>query len=783
MHRWMCVFVAIGLLVVAGETRSETTVDNTGKNKVKKADDPEILLEEFEIDEKNVVIAATKTKKTLQETAQIVTVITAKDIAERGFRTVNQALMTIPGFHGDRKELNGWQYESFSRGVPRGLLVLLNGINVTDPSRNNFILDYKIPIEIIKRIEVVSGPGGVLWGSNALLGIVNIITKDAEDVKDWVELHFGYGDGPGLLRTFRAAALFGHSWFNKKLKLFTAVTFYSTKGPRLWVDAQKLIGVTPPPSNEGLTLYLPLENRTLNHHRSWWLNWTGRLTYGPVSAEWMVPFEREYREISTGGGLLSADYRGFDPLTGRVPYVTSTGARDLTSKSDDRTMVFNVRYKDRFLHNKLGVNITAFYVNWRGAEDPFGSFVHTPILTEGLFSIFSTNRIHRIGGTVDMDVWLPANNHLIFGGEVFYEELRGVNTTSFEPQRVETNPASPTISSCPAPYEYNPGRDALLPCSITQPLVFDTSRIIGALFVTNEWKPLPVLSLNLGGRIQLSNTYAPKFLWSGAAVWNIWQKIFLKFNYAQGFRPPSFQSTHVNSGVVNGISLQGNPKLNVEESQAIEVALSGVFLQNVGPVRDLFIRVNYAYTLLTDLITRPRGAFVNAGDRRIHTAEVHFRMRFKGDHQFWIGYYFVDVHDSDTGPVRNIANHILNGGFSVHLYKRYVQLTATITVRGAMEDANKYPYTGVNSALIPGSLDAEVLAADVTVDKIPLLVLLNAGIRVKNIWKHHLEFNAFVYNALDRRYTDPDFDFDQRSFSRPYPKATVGFMVNTVFRY
>ena len=38
-------------------------------------------------------------------------------------------------------------------------------------------------METIKRVEMITGPGGVLWGSNSLLGILNVITKDAEDVE------------------------------------------------------------------------------------------------------------------------------------------------------------------------------------------------------------------------------------------------------------------------------------------------------------------------------------------------------------------------------------------------------------------------------------------------------------------------------------------------------------------------------------------------------------------------------------------------------------------------
>ena len=66
------------------------------------------------------------------------------------------------------------------------------------------------PMELIKRVEMITGPGGVLWGSNSLLGILNLITKDAEDV-DGVEMGATVGDGPGDQMMARAYAMVGKS--------------------------------------------------------------------------------------------------------------------------------------------------------------------------------------------------------------------------------------------------------------------------------------------------------------------------------------------------------------------------------------------------------------------------------------------------------------------------------------------------------------------------------------------------------------------------------------------
>ena len=752
--------------------------------KVKKeSESPTILLEEFELDERNVVMAATKTKKTIQESPSIITVITAAQIREQGHRTVNDILRTIPGFEGDRWELNRWFQESFSRGTFRGLLILINGVNVVDPVRNNLVLDFKIPVEMIKRIEVVSGPGGVLWGSNSLVGVVNIITKTGADVKNWVEGQVSFGDG-AWHQYLQGSVLFGHVWKLGKYKLdvFTNISYRSFKGIKLTQDAQKLIGSLPPPSNEIATIYDPRPGSTIRHRRSWFVNWNGTVKYGPFSLEWMVPFEKEYREFSAGGSVLSLDYSKYPTIT---PITADPTKKDITNAGSDRVMYFAARYKDRFWASKFGINVTAFYVNWDLDEDPFGSFAYSSLVPAGIYSKFTTHRVDRVGITVDMDIVLPANNHLIFGGEFFRESLNNVTTTAYEPNKYEQDPKTPTLQNgCTPPYEYRPSADPVRPCNVTQPLIFDTNRLIGALFVTDEWKPISQLALNLGGRLQVSNTYSPAFLVSGGFVWNIWEKTYLKFNYAQGFRPPQFQATNVNSKAVNGITFSANPDLQVEKSQAWEVAINGKFFEHKGIIRGWYIRANYSYTLLSNLIGRSGGGqFINSGDRRIHSVEFLTRLRFRGSHEISLGYYFVNVEDSELGPIRQIANHILNASLKVNLWKKYLQLNLIATWRGAMEDRNRLVNTGTSSAYLPGNLDTQSLSSDITVDKINSVLLLRAGIRVRNFWKNHMEINAYFYNILNRKYADADFDFDSRVFARPYPKPTWSFLVQTVFRY
>ena len=61
-----------------------------------------VMLEEFAVDERDVVLAAARTRTTIQEAPGLITVVTAREIAERGHRTVSEVLSSVPGFEGHR---------------------------------------------------------------------------------------------------------------------------------------------------------------------------------------------------------------------------------------------------------------------------------------------------------------------------------------------------------------------------------------------------------------------------------------------------------------------------------------------------------------------------------------------------------------------------------------------------------------------------------------------------------------------------------------------------------
>lgn len=120
------------------------------------------------------------------EAAAAVSVITQEDIRRAGVTSLPEALRLAPGVEVARIDANKWaiSIRGFHSLFANKLLVLLDGRSVYSPLFSGVFWDVQdIFLEDVERIEVIRGPGATLWGANAVNGIVNIITKSAQDTQ------------------------------------------------------------------------------------------------------------------------------------------------------------------------------------------------------------------------------------------------------------------------------------------------------------------------------------------------------------------------------------------------------------------------------------------------------------------------------------------------------------------------------------------------------------------------------------------------------------------------
>ena len=132
------------------------------------------------------VTSVAKKPQTLADTPAAVFVISQEDIRRSGATSIPQALAMAPGLQVARISASKWAVSSrgFSGYTSNKLLVLIDGRSVYSPAYSGVFWDMQHTLlEDIDRIEVIRGPGATVWGANAVNGVINIITKKAQDTQ------------------------------------------------------------------------------------------------------------------------------------------------------------------------------------------------------------------------------------------------------------------------------------------------------------------------------------------------------------------------------------------------------------------------------------------------------------------------------------------------------------------------------------------------------------------------------------------------------------------------
>jgi iron complex outermembrane receptor protein len=132
------------------------------------------------------VTSVSKTRESLLNAAAAVSIVTDEDIRRSGATTVPEALRFVPGLFVARVTSNSWSVSSrgFSGVNSQELLVLSDTRSIYTPLFSGVFWDVQdYLMDDIDRIEVIRGPGGSLWGSNAVNGVINITTKPAQDTQ------------------------------------------------------------------------------------------------------------------------------------------------------------------------------------------------------------------------------------------------------------------------------------------------------------------------------------------------------------------------------------------------------------------------------------------------------------------------------------------------------------------------------------------------------------------------------------------------------------------------
>jgi len=222
----------------------------------------------------SVLTIASRRAETPDKAPAIARVISSEEIEKRGFRTLGEVLADLPGFHISSGSSGT---VSSLRGLPDGVLFLYDSVPFTsDAAKSILPLDQELSLANVQRIEIIRGPGSVLWGPDAFAGIVNIVPKRGRDVNG-VELAAFGGSTPSEV----GGAL---SW-GKNAGLWEAFLSLSATSPNS-SDPDYNVGALLGPNGKPLPLTERMTSGTIQDSKyteavlnfSWqdWLHLSGR---------------------------------------------------------------------------------------------------------------------------------------------------------------------------------------------------------------------------------------------------------------------------------------------------------------------------------------------------------------------------------------------------------------------------------------------------------------------------------------------------------------------------
>lgn len=174
-------FLTLGLIIISTGGYSQDQEDHLPVTELKKLSIEDLMNIE--------VTSVTKRPQKLMESASAIQIITKEAIHSFGATSLPEALRLAGNLIMAQSGPNDWVVSArgFNAPLANKLLVLIDGRAIYTPLYAGVWWDIEdVLLEDVERIEVISGPGGTLWGANAVNGVINVITKNAKNTRGWL---------------------------------------------------------------------------------------------------------------------------------------------------------------------------------------------------------------------------------------------------------------------------------------------------------------------------------------------------------------------------------------------------------------------------------------------------------------------------------------------------------------------------------------------------------------------------------------------------------------------
>jgi outer membrane receptor for ferrienterochelin and colicins len=502
----------------------------------------------------SVVSTASRTAESQTNAPATMTIITAEDLRAHGLTTLQEALqyLAVGIFVHERLSTSsevGANGVCFNGDYLNHLLVLLDGHVLNEQWAGSMSVDRGsgIPIWIIDHIEVMLGPSSVLYGTNAMLGVVNVVTKR---VKDAPSLHVGLNlwaapavdsDGKamsglgglgkegsltlGMSRTFQLAGRTGEALLSVEYNRLEGqnyhlgVQHYGDDG----IQGPKNFGPYSPPGYWGGT----------TTGRSYWSSAPsafGRVSWGDFELRLRGTYYKRANPVQFGDFDSGNTWEREQSLSADLRHHRNLGPIDLLSRF----------YTDIYSYKQ--------FIDDSGAGDCVIS-----VATDGCYyTLTGAAKTVGLEEQVSYDLLGDGRFMTLFGAD---GRLRKVGSTTIHEDRITHE--RPDVSS----NNYDKKEGSL------------------GVYLQETLRPLNWLALNLGSRLDWDKRFGLALSPRAAAIANAWRGGTLKLIYAEAFRAPTaFESYWSDPSYAVVPTLRPEKVRNIEASAAQKLGASRVFV-------------------------------------------------------------------------------------------------------------------------------------------------------------------------------------------------------------
>ena len=180
-----------------------------------------------------IVVAGSKRAQQSRDVASFVSVVTAAEIREHGYRTLADVLRTLPGFYvSNDRNYSYIGVRGFSRPGDWNsrILLLLNGLRTNENVYDLAYIgeEFSVDVDLIERVEVIRGPSSALYGSNAFFAVINVVTRPGSSLAG-AEI----ATSAASFGTYSGRASYGRTFAND-LDLLVSATYSDGRGRNLF---------------------------------------------------------------------------------------------------------------------------------------------------------------------------------------------------------------------------------------------------------------------------------------------------------------------------------------------------------------------------------------------------------------------------------------------------------------------------------------------------------------------------------------------------------------------